>query len=45
MSKDKSKSGAKPKSDARQKRLEEALRANLQKRKAQSRKRGQKQDV
>jgi len=45
MSKDKSKSGAKPKTDTRQKRLAEALRANLHKRKAQTRKRRKKDDA
>jgi hypothetical protein len=45
MSKEKSKSSAKVKGDARHKRLEEALRQNLAKRKQQARERSKKEDT
>ena len=45
MNKEKSKSSARVKTDARQARLEEALRQNLAKRKAQARKRSKKENT
>ncbi len=45
MNKEKSKSSAQIKTDARQARLEEALRQNLAKRKAQARERSKKENT